>query len=95
MDFIASLSFLYSASLSFKMFIGPAAAARWALQNRVSPSFSLSGCFLGTGIGARNPNDVVCDRNRFFEKKLLSPETLGKWIKVGPKIEVFLNLLKK
>ena len=38
---------LYSASLSFTMFIGPAAVARRVLQNRVCSYFPLCGCFLG------------------------------------------------
>ena len=63
---------LYLASLSFTMFIGPVAVARWFLQKRVCPSFHLSGYFLGIGSlaftkgGATNPNEVVHDRTRFF-----------------------------
>ena len=38
---------LYSAGLSFTMFTGTAAAARLVLQNKVCPSFPLSGCFPG------------------------------------------------
>ena len=41
---ICSNKALYSASLSFPMFIGPVAAAQWVLQNRACLSLSLSGC---------------------------------------------------
>ena len=37
---------LYTASLSFTMFIGTVAAARQVLQNRVCPSFPFSSVFL-------------------------------------------------
>ena len=48
--------------------------ARQVLKSRVCPSFPLSECFLGIESlvfsefwhGARNPNDVVRDRTRFF-----------------------------
>ena len=40
---------LYSANLSFTMFIGPGAVTQGVLQNSVRPSFPLSGCFLGIG----------------------------------------------
>ena len=64
---------LHSATF-FIIFIGPAAVVRWVLQNRVCPSCSLSGCFLGIGSlvfskfwhRARNLSDLVCDRTRFF-----------------------------
>ena len=67
---------LYSGSPLFTMFIGPAAVVRQVLQKRVCPSFPLSGCFLGIGSlvfskiwhGARNPNELVEDRTRFFLK---------------------------
>ena len=66
---------LYSAILSFTMFIGPAAGARRVLQKRVCPSFLLSGQFHGIGslvfskfwCGARNPNEMVHVRTRFFQ----------------------------
>ena len=54
----------YSESLLFAMFIEPAVVPGWALQNAFSPSFPVSGCFLGIGSivfskfwdSARNPN---------------------------------------
>ena len=83
------------------MLIGPEAIAQRVLKNRVCLSFPLSGCFLGIWslvfskfwYGARNPNDVVCDRTRFFWKTSFS-QTPGKWVKKEPKID-FLNLFKK
>ena len=94
---------LYWAILLFTMFFGPAAVAQQALQNRVCPSFSLSECFLGIGSlvfskfwhGARNPNEVVPDRTRFVLEKFLLRQTLGTWVKIVPKIELFFEFIKK
>ena len=36
----------------------------------ILPSYSLSGCFLGIGIGARDPFEVVRDRAGVLGKKL-------------------------
>ena len=68
---LCSNKYLYSASLSLTVFIGPAALA-WPVLG--CPSFPLSGCFLRIGSlvcskfwhGARNPNDVIRDRTKFF-----------------------------
>ena len=92
---------LYPASLLFVMFIGPAVVPGWVLQNGFCPSFPVSGYFLGIGSivfskfwdGARNPNNIVHDRTIFLEKLLLL-QTRGKRDKIGPKIELFFNLLK-
>ena len=83
---------LYSASLSSTMFIGPVAVAQWVLQKRVCPSFPLSGCFLGIGSLAFLNFSMVLSgawQNQTFLEKLLFPQKLGKWVKIGPKIEIF------
>ena len=77
---------LYWAILLFTMFIGPAAVAQQVLQNRVCPSFSLSGCFLGIGSlvffkfwhGARN----------WYLRLLLF------WIKFQPVLLLKVSLIK-
>ena len=84
---------LYSASLSLTVFIGAAAVARRVLQNRVCPSFPLSGCFFGIGSivffkfwhGARNSNDAVRDRTIFFQKNFFGPKHWENGSKFGQK----------
>ena len=84
---------LYSGSPLFTMFIGPAAVVRQVLQKRVCPSFPLSGCFLGIGSlvfskiwhGARNPNELVEDRTRFFLKSFFCIKHWENGSKLGQK----------
>ena len=84
---------LYSESPLFTMFIGPAAVVRQVLQKRVCPSFPLSGCFLGIGSlvfskiwhGARNPNELVEDRTRFFLKSFFCIKHWENGSKLGQK----------
>ena len=81
---------LYSGSTSFAMFIGPTAVALLVLQNMVSPSFTLSRCFVGIGL-------VFC---KFWHgarktlEKLILLQTQRKWVKMGQKYR-FLNILKR
>ena len=92
----------YLASLSLTMFIRPAAVARRVLQKRVSILPSLSGCFLGIGSlvfskfqhGYRNPNEVVHDRTRFFQKNFFYLKHWKKGSKLGPKQIFFVDLIK-
>ena len=68
------------ASFSFTMFIGPAAVARQVLQKG---SVCFSRYFLGIGSlifskfwhSARNPNEVVHDRTRFFTTTCFTSNT--------------------
>ena len=69
---------------------------------RVCLSFLLSGYFLGVGSlifskfwhGARNPNEVVHDRTRFFRITCFASNT-GKIGQSWTQNKLFLNLLKK
>ena len=92
---------LYSASLSFTMFSGPAAVAQRVLQKRVCPSFLLSGYFLGIGslVFSKFWHGAVAPwsgpwQNQIFLEKLFLLQTLEKWVKIGLKI-IGLNLFKK
>ena len=83
---------LYSANLSSTMFIGPVAVVQWVLHKRVCPSFPLSGCFLGIGsLVFLNFSMVLSGawQSQTFLEKFLFPQKLGKWVKIGPKIEIF------
>ena len=86
---------LYSVSLSFTTFIGPAAVTRQVLQKRFRPSFPLSRCFLRICIVFLFWNMVLethitlCVTGSDFLEKLLLSQTLGKWVKIGPKIVFF------
>ena len=64
---------LYSASLLFTMFIGPAAVARWVLQSVWVFAWNWIISFFLFWHGARNPNDIVSDRTDFFRKTFFAP----------------------
>ena len=79
---------LYSASLSFTMFTGPAAIAQWVPQNRVFPFFLLSGYFLGIRSLVFSQTLARCwkptwsgpwQKQNFLEK-IFFPQSLEKWV---------------
>ena len=89
---------LYSASLSFTMFTGPAAIAQWVPQNRVFPFFLLSGYLLGIrslvffpnfGKVLENHMKWSMTKPEFFRKNFFSSIT-GKMVH-----KFFLNSLEK
>ena len=93
---------LFSASLSFTMFIGPAAVAQQVLQKKICPSFPLSGCFLGTGSlifskfwhGLETQMNLCMTKPDFFRKYSFASNT-AKMGQYWAKNSVFLNLLRK